>query len=219
LLTLTLALGSLAAWAFGGLMQDVIGNDETVLWDPQVAAFVAAHRTAWLSSAMHIVTWLGSTLVIIPLLMVVAAVLVARGHDWRGVVLLTVSVAGAVAVHSIVGSFVGRTRPLGALSIGDYGGASFPSGHATAAVACYGMLAVVLSAGRSFRVGAAVWVGAALVILLVGGSRIYLGAHWLTDVLGGYALGGTWVALVLAGSLLYPGRSGHWQSLGRRHAA
>jgi undecaprenyl-diphosphatase len=134
------------------------------------------------------------------------------------VVLLTISVAGAVAVHSIVGSVVGRTRPPAALSIGEYGGASFPSGHAVAAVACYGMLAVVLSAGRSFRFGVAVWIGAALVILLVGASRVYLGAHWLTDVLGGYALGGTWVAVLVAGSLLCGGRSGQGQSLGRRAA-
>jgi undecaprenyl-diphosphatase len=219
LLTLTVALGALAAWAFGGLTQDVIANDETALWDPQVASFVVAHRTPWLSSAMQIVTWLGSTFFIVPLLVVVAAVIVARRRDWRAVVLLTISVAGALAVHGIVGSFVGRARPPAALSIGQFGGASFPSQHATAAVACYAMLAVVLSAGRSVRLGAAVWLGAALVILLVGVSRIYLGAHWLTDVLGGYSLGGTWVALVLAGSLLYPSRSGHGQSLGRRRAA
>jgi undecaprenyl-diphosphatase len=210
------ALGSLAAWAFAGLTQDVVGHDESVLFDPGVTAYVVSHRTAWVTSAMQIVTWLGSTVVIVPLLVVLAAFMVARRRDWRAVVLLTASVAGAVALHSVIGSIVGRSRPLAALSIGRYSGAAFPSGHATAAVACYGMLAVVLSAERRSRPRLAVWIGAGLVIVLVGASRIYLAAHWLTDVLGGYALGGAWVALVVAGSLLYGTRNGHGESLGRR---
>ena len=60
------------------------------------------------------------------------------------------------------------------------------------------MLAVVLGAGLSIRKRAIVWGAAALVVLIVGASRIYLGAHWLTDVLAGYALGATWVAIVIA---------------------
>jgi undecaprenyl-diphosphatase len=60
------------------------------------------------------------------------------------------------------------------------------------------MLAIVLGAGLSIRRRAILWSAAALVVLIVGASRIYLGAHWLTDVLAGYALGATWVAIVVA---------------------
>jgi membrane protein DedA with SNARE-associated domain/membrane-associated phospholipid phosphatase len=218
-LTLTLAFGALAGWAFAGLTQDVVGHDETVLFDPRAMAWVVAHRTGWLTSAAQILTWLGSTLVIVPLLLLVATAMIAWRGNWRGAALPIVAVAGAVALHSVVGWIVGHPRPPASLSIGHYAGPSFPSGHATAATACYGMLAVVLSAGRRSRVGVTTWIGAGLVILLVGASRIYLGAHWLTDVLGGYALGGTWIAVVLAVSLLNSARTGHGENLGRRRAA
>ncbi len=218
LLTLTIAVGALAAWGFASLTQDVVGHDETVLFDPRVTAWVVAHRMAWLTTAMQVLTWLGSTLVIVPLLLAVAIAMIARRGDWRGAALPIVAAAGAVGMHFAVGWIVGHPRPPAALSIGHYTGPSFPSGHATAAVACYGMLAVVLSAGRWSRVGVATWIGALCVILVVGASRIYLGAHWLTDVLGGYALGGTWVALVLAVSLLYSARTSHGETQGRRAA-
>src|SRR5436309_10195625 len=71
------------------------------------------------------------------------------------------------------------------------------------------MLAIVVGAGLSFRRRAAVWSAAALVVLIVGASRIYLGAHWLTDVLAGYALGACWVAIVVAILLI------RWSGTGR----
>jgi len=97
---------------------------------------------------------------------------------------------------------VDRPRPSSAIWIGHYSGAAFPSGHTTQAVAFYAMLALILSAGRSVRSRTTVWAGAALIALLVGASRVYLGAQWLSDVLGGYALGVAWVALVVAVSLI-----------------
>src|SRR5207248_11440655 len=66
---------------------------------------------------------------------------------------------------------------------------SFPSGHATQSIAFYAMAAIVLGLGRSPRTRTVLWSVAAAVVIVVGASRIYLGAHWLTDVLGGYALG------------------------------
>ena len=123
---------------------------------------------------------------------------VIRRRDWRPLALLTAAVAGAAGLYNIVKLLAGRPRPPAAIWIGHYTGASFPSGHATQATAVYAMLAIVLGTGLSFRKRAILWSAAALIVLIVGASRIYLGAHWLTDVLAGYALGATWAAIVIA---------------------
>jgi membrane-associated phospholipid phosphatase len=197
-LTFTVAAGALAAWAFGGLTQDVVSHDDTVLADPHVTAWVIAHRIGWLTSTLHVLTWLGSTAVIIPAGLVTGLYFVLRHRDWRPLALLTAAVAGAVGLYNIVKPLVGRLRPPAADWIGHYTGAAFPSGHATQSAAFYAMLAIVLGAGLSTRRRAILWSSAALVALIVGASRIYLGAHWLTDVLAGYALGATWAAIVIA---------------------
>ena len=121
--------------------------------------------------------------------------------------LLAAALGGAVALYDIVKPLVGRPRPPSSIWIGHYAGAAFPSGHATAAVALYAALAVVLSMGASYGRRALVWSGATLVALVVGASRVYLGAHWVTDVLGGYALGAAWVALLVVIGLLFRSRT------------
>jgi len=196
-LTLTVAAGALAAWAFGGLTQDVAGHDDTVLADPHVTAWVIAHRTGWLTSALQVLTWLGSTAVIIPAGLAIGLFFVIRRRTWRPLALLAAAVAGAVGLYDIVKALVGRPRPPAAIWIGHYTGAAFPSGHATQSAAFYAMLAIVVGAGLSSRRRALLWSAAALAVLIVGASRIYLAAHWLTDVLAGYALGATWVAVVV----------------------
>jgi membrane-associated phospholipid phosphatase len=200
-LTFTVSVGVLAAWAFGGISQYVVSHEQSVLLDTHVTAWVVAHRTGWLTGFMRVVTWAGSTAVIIPLGQIVGGWFVRRRHEWRPLILLAAAVAGAVALYDIIKSLVGRPRPPPAIWIGHFHGAAFPSGHATQSVAFYSMLAVVLGAGRSPRVKLALWSAAVLVALVVGASRIYLGAHWLTDVLGGYALGTLWTAVVVIAML------------------
>ena len=210
-LTFSLTGGALAAWAFAGLTQDVVGHDEMALFDPRAEQWIVALRTAWLTDAMKSVTWLGSTAVIVPVLVLMAIVLVIRGRDWRSAALLATGVTSAICLYNIVKVAVERPRPPSTLWIGDYSGAAFPSGHATQAVALYGMLAIVLSTRGSPVVRVVVWMGAAVMTLVVGASRLYLGAHWLTDVLAGWALGAAWIAFVAAVALLVTGQ-------GRRRA-
>ncbi len=201
-LTFTIALGAMSAWIFGGLTQDVLGHDETALVDPKVLNWVVNHRAAWITAVMRTVTWLGSNAVIVPLLLVAGGYYLIRRRDGRPGAMLAVSVAGAIVLYDIVKGTVARARPPSRVWIGHYTGASFTSGHATQAVAFYGMLALVLSMGRSAKTRTWLWIGAAMIALVVGASRLYLGAHWLSDVLGGYALGATWLAAVVAVSLV-----------------
>jgi membrane-associated phospholipid phosphatase len=196
-LTFTASAGALAALAFGAVTQDVAGHDGMAVHDPRVTAWMVAHRAGWLTSILRVITWLGSTAVIIPLGVIAGVFFVLRRRRWQPLALLAATVAGAVGLYDIVKPLVGRPRPPPAIWIGHFSGAAFPSGHAAQSVAFYAMLAIVLGAGRSPRAKTVLWSAAALVALAVGGSRIYLGAHWLTDVLGGYALGACWVATVV----------------------
>jgi len=196
-LTFTASVGALAALAFGAITQDVAGHDGMAVHDPRVTAWMVAHRAEWLTSILKVATWLGSTAVIIPLGVIVGGFFVLRRRRWQPLALLAAAVAGAVGLYDIVKPLIGRPRPPSAIWIGHFSGAAFPSGHAVQSVAFYAMLAIVLGAGRSASAKTMLWSVAVLVALVVGGSRIYLGAHWLTDVLGGYALGACWVAAVV----------------------
>ncbi len=196
-LTATLAAAALFAWVFGGLTQDVIAGEGIASLDPRVHGFAVAYRTEWLTAIMHNLTWLGSSWILVPLLVAATAVLLRR-RDRRAVWWLWAAFLGAAMLNALAKPLVHRPRPPAADLIGAASGPSYPSGHAAQAIAAWGMLAVVTLAGRSPRTRPGVLIAAAVVVLLVGASRIYLGAHWLTDVLAGYALGATWLALLVA---------------------
>src|SRR5262249_43389202 len=103
---------------------------------------------------------------------------------------------------------VGRARPPISVHMIGASGFAFPSGHATAAVAVWGAAALVLSASRSGPQKLAIWAGAFLVVGVVAFSRVYLGVHWWTDVVGGLALGGFWLCMLALVLLLARNRSG-----------
>jgi len=172
-----------------------------------LTSLVVAHRVGWVTALMQTLTSLGSNAVLVPAVVIVGGLFLLRRRDWRPMALLAAALGGAVALYDVVKPLVGRPRPPSSIWIGHYAGPAFPSGHATAAVALYAALALVLSMGASYGRRALVWSGAALVALVVGASRVYLGAHWLTDVLGGYALGAAWVAFLVTIALIRRSRA------------
>jgi len=188
----------ISAVAFGVLLWGVLAPSGLSVVDPAVATFVAGHRPAWLTPVVQLVTWMGSSFFIIPLGIAVGGCLYLRASTWRPFVMMAAAFAGAAALYDIVKPAVARTRPPAALQVGgpDTGWA-FPSGHATQSIAFYGMLAIVLSRWYAPSRRWLFAIGAGLVVIVVGASRLYLGVHWLTDVLGGYALGLAWMSLVM----------------------
>jgi membrane-associated phospholipid phosphatase len=103
-----------------------------------------------------------------------------------------IAAAGASLLSAVAKSVVGRERPPEPLHLAHVVTASFPSGHAPQAAATYLAVAVVATYCLRRKWIVAVW-SAAVVVAAVGVSRVYLGVHWATDVLGGWLLGALWV--------------------------
>lgn len=156
-----------------------------------------------LSAIMWGASVYGAPVRLSPLGLIAAAVFLYRG--WRrGALLVIVTLAGAWVIDTGLKLLYARARPR---AFFDYYPApesySFPSGHALFSVCFFGGLAALLTHRINSRaLQAAIWVAAVAIILLIGGSRVYLGVHYPTDVVGGYAVGIVWVTAVAFGDRL-----------------
>jgi undecaprenyl-diphosphatase len=140
------------------------------------------------------VTWLGSNGVLWTVIGAATVILAIR-RQWRLAVYLLVTGAGALILDPILKSLVGRLRPVVAHPIAHGTGNSFPSGHSLGSIVCYGaILLVFLPAARGRWRTAFITVTVALTVL-IGISRILLGVHYLSDVLGAWAVGITWLGV------------------------
>jgi membrane-associated phospholipid phosphatase len=151
-------------------------------------------RTPVRTSLAILVTTLGSTVA-----MALLAVAVGAWCWWRGrradAVLAVGAMAGASLVFRLLKVVLDRARPPAAERLVAETNESLPSGHATMSVVVVGTIVVLAWAGRSALARAAMVVAAAAWIGAVGATRVYLGVHWVSDVLAGWAVGAAWLAL------------------------
>ena len=172
-----------------------------VRWDARIEDAAVGSRTPALTTVAHTVTQLGRVGVVIVLASCVGAAMAIR-RDYLGPIALATSLGMTGLTVVIVKNLVRRSRPPVAEMLGAPPHSfSFPSGHTSGSAVFLGVLALLLLRtvhGRPAR--AAIIAGAVVLALGVGWSRVYLGFHWTTDVLGGWlvataVLTGTAVAL------------------------
>ena len=162
--------------------------------DASVERFMVDHRVAWLTTAMRAVTHLGNAKWLAWLVVGVGFAYVVLRRSFRPLLFLVVAAGGAGLIAHVLKVAIGRHRPPPSGVV--VHGASFPSGHATGAAAAFGAVALVVVAGRAPATRRAGWALAVTIALAVAFSRVYLGVHWLTDVIGGLALGWGWLFAV-----------------------
>jgi membrane-associated phospholipid phosphatase len=192
LLTLMFAAALYLAGLFTGLTEYVLEAKGIIHTDNLVHAAFVGWRVEPLLSMFRWITALGSS----P--SVVSSVIIATGFLWSQrrlyiIAPLWVTCLGAVASTSIGKLLIGRHRPPGELDFTAMT-SSFPSGHTTASMAVYGFLAYAIARNLPTvreRFEVAYWT--AILILLIGFSRIFLGVHYVTDVIGGLLVGGFWL--------------------------
>jgi len=147
---------------------------------------------AWLEKVVQDITSLGSFTVIILLTLVVVGYLLIDGKR-RAAAFILAATSGGIALSEILKALFARPRPELVAHLVDVNSMSFPSGHAMLSAVTFLTLGALL-AGMQARRRLKIYIVsiAILLTLLVGGSRVYLGVHWPTDVLAGWCAGASW---------------------------
>lgn len=201
-----LIAAALAIFLFGWLAEDVF-EGATIRFDETVRAAVHQTATPILTAVMKIVTVFGSTVFLTTATLAGAAAFYYFKHK-RGLALLSLTMVGnTILLFSLKTGFK-RVRPEPFFDYALPASYSFPSGHSLSSFCFYGILAALLTArmeNRALKI--LVWTLAVVLILLIGLSRVYLGVHYPSDVLAGFAVGLIWVVTVALGDFFLKRRS------------
>lgn len=186
-------LAATALLIFADLAEDMMFN-ELKMFDTVVTDFFTGLRSPALTTAMKVITGFGSAGVLAIIALVAVFFLFRRKKHYWDAVMVVIALLGGWLLNEVLKMIFHRPRPnLNPLI--EVGGYSFPSGHTMTGIAFYGFLAYLIWLNyRPSRVRWAAVTCLTVLIILIGISRIYLGVHYPSDVLAGWAGGGFWLA-------------------------
>lgn len=202
LLSAALVVGLVAA-AAALMLVTWLGREilsgETLAFDDRIRTMVHGMASPRLTGLMRAASLYGGPTVLALIGIVLALIFLLRGWQ-RGALLVILTIAGAGLLNGLLKLSFARVRPAAFFDYPLPPSPSFPSGHALFATSFFGGAAALLSARlRSRPLRAAVWIVAISFTALVGLSRVYLGVHYPSDVLAGYATGIIWVTAIVVG--------------------
>ncbi len=191
--------------AGGGVYDAVTESDGIAALDVPVLDWVIGHRGATITSLVNGFTQLGGPIGMPIIAGLLTVIMVIAWRSRTPLVVMIIGVAGSLTITAVGKAVVGRSRPPLVDAVPPYEFApSFPSGHALNSTVIAGLIGYLIL--RRLR---AVWARALTVAvaacwaLAIGLSRVFLGHHWLTDVVFGWLVGTAWLALVITVHRLY----------------
>ena len=188
-----------------GIYEGVVEGDGMAGLDQPALDAAVELRSDGLNAAVTAFTNLGAKIGMSLLASAVAVGLALRWRSWSPVVLIAITAAGSLLMTTVGKAAVGRTRPPLDEAVPPFESSpSFPSGHSLNSMAIAGIVAYLLLRKLRHRWTRALAVtGCAAFAVAMGLSRVYLGHHWLTDVVTAWALALGWLALVITGHRLW----------------
>lgn len=197
--TLLFVAALLVTVPFATLLFQVVAGGPITRLDGRVAdalnRAMSPHPLA--VDVVQAVSWFGKPVPLAAVVIAAAAYVARRGQRRLVIFLLATTVSGGL-LNSAVKALVDRPRPVVDHPIAGAAGSSFPSGHSMGAMVVVGALALVFLPAFRRRVRAVVVAVAALVVLAIGTSRLLLGVHFVSDVVGGFVLGAAWLSAAAA---------------------
>jgi undecaprenyl-diphosphatase len=187
-------VGLIASLVVLGSIAEGVRDQEIFALDAWATPFLHGIASPGLDALMNLLTDMGSSLIIVPIFLAVMAGLIWE-RRYGSALFLTIASGGALILNATMKLFFQRPRPQlpWAQVLPDY---SFPSGHTMNGVVFYIALAVIAWSIFGRRIGLASLVVAVVLAIGIGVSRIYLGYHYLTDVVGGLLAGVAWLLIV-----------------------
>lgn len=174
-----------------------ISHQRIIQFDQTVISFIQSFESVMLTSIMKFFTYIGSFPSVCWIFILASLFLYFILKHRTELILFGVVVIGTPLIDQILKQWFHRARPDLHRLI-EIGGYSFPSGHAMSAFSLYGILTFLLWRHIPTRMGRTVLIMiSSLFILMIGTSRIYLGVHYPSDIVGGYFASGFWLAITI----------------------
>ncbi|CAN5453643.1 phosphatase PAP2 family protein [soil metagenome] len=195
-------------WGFASIADAVGDNGRIAGADAGLTRWIQTHDTEWGEKLFSAVSLLGAPVLVA--LIAITAVAYARRRDWLRAWTLALATASGAGLNVLLKYVFHRGRPEYATEFITHASWSFPSGHAMNSIVGYGMLLALILHEVRHQVRRRLLAGAtAILIIAIGISRVYLGVHYLTDVLAGWLAGGAWLLVCVTAYRFAKRRRGH----------
>lgn len=179
------------------LITFLIGKPELTHFDSTIISFIQGFELPTMTRIMIFFTMMGSTSVVIIISVFMLLFLCKISHNRTDLILFVTVIMGTAIFNQVLKFMFKRTRPTVHQLI-EENGYSFPSGHSMGAFALYGVLVFLLWRYITTRIGRVFLILISVIMsMTIGVSRIYLGVHYPSDVLGGYLVSCFWLAVTI----------------------